>query len=113
MIRLQSWREYVTFTVIIAGAVGLIWGGMIYPYTLDWQAADPVRAEVDSLMSNTNVIGGAQIRAVVKLDSGRKVIVDIPTHIDIRAGSDLILAVSVNADNPKQVKYSFEALAGS
>ena len=107
MIKLHNWREYTTFAVILVGAVGFMWGAMIYPHTLNWQAAEPVSATVESLMSNSTVIGAPQIRAVVRLEDGRTSLVDIPIKDDIRAGTDIRLSVYENADNPKQKKYSY------
>ena len=101
-------REIMTGAVILAGAVAVIWAFMIRPYTYDWQAAGEVNGTVKTLMSNSNVLGGAYIQAVVTLENGQQTIVRIPMEGNIRAGRDIVLSVQQDADNPKRQRYDFK-----
>lgn len=103
-----KFREIATVAVILAGAVTVIWAFMIRPYTYDWQPAGDVTGTVKTLMSNSNVIGGAYINAVITLEGGQQTIVRIPMEGNIRAGREIVLSVQQDADNPKRKKYVFK-----
>lgn len=103
-------REIFTGGVILTGAIIVIWAFMIRPYTHEWQDAGEVRGTVKTLMSNSNVIGGAYINAVIALDDGQQTIVRIPMDGDIRAGRKIVLSVQKDADNPKRQRYDYKAV---
>lgn len=104
-------REIMTGGIILGGAVAVIWAFMIRPYTYDWQPAGETTGTVKTLMSNSNVLGGAYIQAVVTLENGQQTIVRIPMEGDIRAGRDIVLSVQQDADNQKRQRYDFKSVA--
>lgn len=93
--------------IILMGAVAVIWVFMIRPYTYDWRAAGQTTGTVRTLMSNSNVIGGAYINAVITLEGGSSVIVRVPLDEDIRAGYNVVLNVLEEADNPARRSYEY------
>jgi len=103
-----KFREIMTVGVILTGAVAVIWAFMIRPYTYDWQPAGETTGTVKTLMSNSNVIGGAYINAAITLESGQQTIVRIPMEGNIRAGRDIVLSVQQDAGNPNRQRYDFK-----
>lgn len=93
--------------IILFGAVAVIWIFMIRPYTYDWQAARQTTGTVKTLMSNSNVIGGAYINALITLEGGASTIVRVPLDEDIRAGYNVVLNVLEDADNPARRSYEY------
>ncbi len=105
--RLNGFREWATLGIILLGSAFFMWGTMIHPYSKDWQLSEPSTGTIETLMSNSNVFGPAQINAIVVTESGRKTIIAVPVDADIRSGSQVRLDVMVNADNPKQKQYRY------
>ena len=103
-------RDILTTAVILAGSVFVIWALMIRPYQGDWGDGGEVTARVKTLMSNSNVIGGAYINAVVILETGAQTIVQVPLKSNIRADSVVVLSVHVDTEKPHRKRYSFEPL---
>lgn len=103
-----SFSDYIKAGLILAGAAAIIWVFMIRPYSYDWQPAGETRGEIKTLMSNSNVIGAASINAVITLEDQKQTIVKVPLRANIRAGSSVILAVQVDADNPKRKRYQYK-----
>lgn len=102
--------DYVKAGLIMLGAVGVIWFFMIRPYTYDWQPAGETTGTVKTLMSNSNVIGGAYINAVVTLEGGRETIIRIPMNDNIRAGREVTLRIDVDAKNTERKRYEFHSV---
>jgi hypothetical protein len=74
-----------------------MWAFMIRPDSYDWQPSGETTGEVKTLMSNSNVIGAAQINAIIILSDGRQTIVQVPLRSDVRAGNSIILNVQTDA----------------
>ncbi len=110
---LTSFKESLTFVTILSLASVFMWSVFIYPNTLDWQVSDNTIGEVETLISNTQIMGPATVQAVVKLSDGQTAIVPVPIEADIRAGSRVELSVLVNADNEKQKRYRYAGALGS
>ena len=107
---LQGLKEHLTALVILAGSVGFMWTVMIYPNTLDWQPSEDQRGTIETLLSNSNIIGPAQITAVVKFEDGRTALVAVPVQSDLRAGTNITVSVLENADNQNQKRYQFKSV---
>lgn len=104
-------KEWMMGAVILIGAMFVMWFFMIRPHMFDWQDAGETRGEIKSLMSNQTVIGSPSIKAVVILSSGGQTIVDVPIKSDVRAGSQIILSVQVDAGNKTRKRYKFAKAA--
>ena len=107
---LQGIKEHLVAGVILSASFAFMWMVMIYPNTLDWQPAPDQTGTIESLMSNSNIMGPAQINAVVKLQDGRQTIVQVPVQSDVRAGMEIKLDVLENADKPTQKRFRFKSV---
>ena len=102
-----SFRDIATGIIVVGGALAVMWLFMIRPYNGDWQPGGEVSGTIKTLMSNSNVIGGAYINAVITLDTGRQVIVQVPLESNIRAGSPVLLSVQHDMNEPERKRYAF------
>lgn len=102
-------KDMAKIATILLGAVAVIWFFMIRPYTYEWQPAGQTTGTVKTLMSNSNVIGGAYINAVIIVEGGASAIVRVPLDQDIRAGYAVVLNVLEDADNPARRSYEYAA----
>lgn len=106
-IMLLSKSEIIKAGFILLAAAVVMWAIMIRPHSFAWQAAGQTTASVKSLMSNSTVIGSPQIRAVVTLDSGQNVLIDVPIDSNVRAGDLVNLVVQVDADKQSRKRYLY------
>lgn len=101
-------REIIAALAILTVSTLVIWVLMIRPYSGDWVKGAEVGATVKTLMSNSNIIGGAYINAVVVMENGQQTIVEVPLKSNIRAVDDLILSVFYDQQNEKRRRYQFK-----
>ncbi len=91
--------------LIAAFAVMYVW--MIRPANYDWVDAGETTAVIDTILPNKKVIGPTHIKALVTLESGRKVLVALPADPNIQQGSELRLAVKQDSVKTEVKSYSF------
>lgn len=105
---LLSKVEIIKAGLILMIASLLMWAVMIRPHSYAWEAAGETSGTVKSLMSNATVIGPPQIRAVVTLEDGQQILLDVPTQSNVRAGDSINVYVQADADKPSRRRYSYK-----
>lgn len=93
--------------VILFGAALFMWVAMIRPHSFAWEAAGQTSGTVKSLMSNSTVIGSPQIRAVVTLEGGQQILLDVPTQSNVRAGDTISVFILADAEKPSRKRYRY------
>jgi len=103
-------RDMITAGIILTVSVGLIWLLMIRPHTFDWQDNGHASGTIKTLMSNSKIMGAAEIKAVVVLESGKQRIIAVPLESNVRAGTAIIMSVQADSANAKRKRYTFKSI---
>lgn len=104
---LLSGKEKLAILGVLMAAFAVIYVWMIKPADYDWVDAGETTAVVETILPNKKVIGPTYIKALVTVESGRKVLVSLPADPNIQLGSELQLAVKQDSVKTEVKNYSF------
>ncbi len=104
-----SKAEWFKAGLILTASVAVMWALMVQPHSYTWQAQGETTGEVRTLLSNSNVLGSPQIKAVIDLSDGRNTIITVPMRSDVRAGDRIELTTFTATENPKKTRYQYKA----
>lgn len=100
-------KEKLAILGILLAAFAVMYVWLIRPANYDWVDAGETSAVIETILPNKKVIGPTHIKALVKLESGRKVLVALPADPNIQLGSELRLAVKQDSVKTEVKSYSF------
>lgn len=104
---LLSGKEKLAIIGMLLAAFAVIYVWMIQPANYDWVEAGETTAVIDTILPNKKVIGPTHIKALVTLESGRKVLVALPADPNIAQGRELQLSVMQDRVKTDKKSYSF------
>ena len=92
---------------ILIAVAAVMWVWLIQPANYDWVDAGETTAVVDTILPNKKVVGPTYIKALVTLEGGQKILVDLPANPNIQLGSEVTLAIKTDSVDKEKRANSF------